>query len=157
MKNKIITALLVVGAVVAAALVMRQRKFTKYWYKIAMKNDAILKLITQWNEMEKGGITTVDKLLKKGYKSVAIYGLGVAGERLVNDLKDSEVDIKYVIDKKAEEKLSFVEIVKPEDVEKVEADVLIVTAICNYDDIKSVIEEKCSCPIISLEDIIYEE
>ena len=159
MKNKIITALLVVGAAVAAALVMRQRMFKgiKYWYKMTMKNEALLKLVAQWTEMENSGVSISDKLEKRGYKNIVVYGLGITGERLLNILKKSDINVKYVVDKRADEKLSFAELVRPEDVKKIEADAVIVTAICDYDDIKVAMAEKCTCPIISLEDIIYED
>ena len=59
-------------------------------------------------------------------------------------MQDSDVDVKYAIDKKADERYSEVDIYLPdEELEKV--DVIIVTAITFMDEIEKMLSEKVEC------------
>ena len=50
---------------------------------------------------------------------------------------------------------SVIDIVSPED-DLETVDVIVVTAITFYEEVKEQLSEKLDCPIISLEDILYE-
>ena len=158
MKNKIIAIVLGIVACAATAVLMRQQmmKGIKYWYKLTMKNELLFRLSAQWAEMENEGKKISDRILQRGYKNVAIYGYGTLGEHLYNVLNKSEVCVKCVIDQKADEKMNLIEVCRPDEIHQ-DFDAMIVTAIGNYDEIKEEMETKVSCPIISLEDLVYEE
>ena len=81
--------------------------------------------------------------------------MSYAGERLLEELKDSKIDVKYGIDKNADGIYSDIELVTMED--KLETvDAIVVTPIFFFDQIEEELSKKISCPIISLEDILYE-
>ena len=158
MKKKVIAAIFWIVATVGAILCVRQKmlKDVKTWHRLAVKNDALLKVSACWAEKESKGESLAEKLQNKGYKNVAIYGYGVLGERVCNALKDTKVCVECVVDKGADEKIGNVLIVKPEDICQ-QFDVLIVTAIKDFDAIKEEMETKVSCPVVSFEDLIYED
>lgn len=88
-----------------------------------------------------------------GYKSIAIYGMSYLGERLMDELKDSGIEVRYAIDRNAENIYAGVEVKKPED-DLEEVDAVIVTAVFFFDEIEEQLEKILDCPIISLEDIV---
>ena len=77
------------------------------------------------------------------------------GETLVDELKNSNITVLYGIDQKADSIYADVDIVFIED-ELQEVDAIVVTAITFFDEIEEKLSEKMDCPIISLEDILYE-
>ena len=77
------------------------------------------------------------------------------GERLYDELRDSEVEVKYIIDKNADAIYADIDVLTPED-ELEEVDAIVVTAIHYFDEIEEMLEQKVDCPILSLEDIVYE-
>ena len=112
-------------------------------------------LLIEWLRIKQEGKSLVSFFLKNDYKAVAIYGMKELGERLYDELKDSEIEVKYVIDKNADAIYADVEVVDPEDsLENVDA--IVVTAIHYFDEISEMLKEKVDYPVISLEDAIYE-
>lgn len=111
--------------------------------------------LDQWLQIRQEGKTLVEYFQKNEYKTVAVYGMKELGERLCDELKDSEVTVKYAIDKNADAIYSDVDVVTPDD-ELAPVDVIVVTAITFFDEIEEMLSEKVDCPIISLEDILYE-
>lgn len=77
------------------------------------------------------------------------------GVTLFDELKDTGIIVAYGIDKNADSLCADIDIVSiEEDLDKV--DVIVVTAITFYDEIEKKLSKKVNCPIISLEDILYE-
>lgn len=140
------------GAFLAKEKVDKERDRQK---QLADKHLALFVMMCDWMRTKQEGKSLADYLEEKGYKSVAIYGLSYAGERLLDELRDNGIEVKYAVDKRADPVYFDTEICRPEeDLEEVDA--MIVTAITFYDEIKTTLEEKLQCPILSLEDIIQE-
>ena len=78
---------------------------------------------------------------KNGYKKYCNLWMSYVGEALLNELVDSEVNVKYAIDKKADEMYSDIELLSPDDKLK-EVDAVIVTAITFYEEIEEMLAEK---------------
>lgn len=122
--------------------------------KTSDKHLALFFLMNQWVKLkqEKKMISTY--FLEHGYKRVAVYGMSYVGKTLIDELKDSEVEIVCGIDRR-EGIYSELQVVSADEFcEKV--DVVVVTAITFFDEIRQKIAEKTACPVISLEDILYE-
>lgn len=119
------------------------------------KMDSYYFLFNQWLIVRQEGKTLAEYFEKNNYKTIAIYGMKEFGERLYDELKDSGITVKYIIDKNAEAIYADVDIVTPEDtLEPVDA--IIVTAVYYFDEIEEMLYEKTDCPVISLEDVLYE-
>lgn len=145
-----------VGAV-AAGIAVRKKSLKKIngANKVRAKVHELYMALDQWLQIRQEGKTLVEYFQKNEYKTVAVYGMKELGERLCDELKDSEVTVKYAIDKNADAIYSDVDVVTPDD-ELAPVDVIVVTAITFFDEIEEMLSEKVDCPIISLEDILYE-
>ena len=119
------------------------------------KHFGLFLLMNQWVKIKQEGKSLAHYLEKQGYKKVAVYGMSYAGETLVDELKDSCIQVTYAIDKNAGTVYENVNIVSPEEgLENVDA--IIVTAITFYEEVKENLTKKISVPILSLEDLLYE-
>lgn len=119
------------------------------------KHEALFMLMNQWVKVKQAGKGIAGYLEHKDYKKIAIYGMGYAGETLVRELYNSNIQIEYGIDREADNINAEFKVVKP-DAQLEKADVLIVTSITFFDEIVTDLCGKIDCPIISLEDILYE-
>lgn len=157
MKKGTLTGLsLLLGASTGAVAVgLNQKKKNETTDDLLKKMGEFYKLLLKWLEIEQKGHSIRSYFTDNGYKKIAIYGMKELGERLLDELKDSEVEVKYIIDKKAETMYADVDIVTPdEDLEEVDA--IVVTAIHYMDEIEEMLEQKVDYPILSLTEIIDE-
>ena len=142
-------------AVGAGVVTYKKIKRQESDFKVIKKNEAILKMFNQWLILKQEGKTIEKYFAENGFRRIAVYGMSYAGERLIDDLKGTEVEVAYGIDRNADRIFSEVEIVNVEDTLQ-PVDAVVVTAIYNFDEIEEKLSELMDCPIISLEDIIYE-
>lgn len=112
-------------------------------------------MMNQWVKVKQGGKNLSEYFEKNGYKKIAIYGMNYAGETLLEELKGTKTEVAYGIDKNAEHIFSDVSMFSVED-DLEEVDAVVVTAITFFDEIEEKLSEKMDCPILSLEDILYE-
>ena len=119
------------------------------------KHLALFLMMNQWVAVKQEGKNLADYFEEQGYKSIAIYGMSYAGERLLEELKGSDIRVKYGIDKNAGNIFLDVNMVTMED-ELKPVDAIVVTPIFFFDDIEEELSQKIDCPIISLEDVLYE-
>lgn len=144
------------GAAVGAGATGRtMEKKARKAQNMSDKHLALFLMMDQWVKVKQDGKNLADYFEKQNYKTIAIYGMSYAGERLCEELKNSNITIKYAIDKNAASLYSEVEILSPEDTLE-EVDAIIVTPIFFMDEIEEMLSKKVDCPIISLEDILYE-
>lgn len=109
----------------------------------------------QWLQIRQEGKTLVEYFTRNDYKTVAVYGMKELGERLCDELRGSDITVSYAIDQNADAIYADVDVVMPDD-ELAPVDVIVVTAITYFDEIEEKLCEKVDCPIVSLEDILYE-
>lgn len=112
-------------------------------------------MMNEWVKIKQEGKSLIDYMRQNGYKEIAVYGMSYVGERLLNEFKNSEIDIKYVIDKNIDKGI-FNRNIKTLNDKLENVDAIIVTAVSFMDEINNELKGKVLCPIISLEDIIYE-
>lgn len=58
------------------------------------------RIFSKWLWIKERGVSFEEYFKKKHIKSIAIYGLGSLGKHFYQELKDSSIEIKYVIDKR---------------------------------------------------------
>lgn len=110
-------------------------------------------LLLMWLQDYQDGRRLVEYFHKNGLKTVAIYGFGDLGAALASELENTDIDVKYVIDQAANFVYTELKVYKPED-SLPEVDVIVVTAIHYFTEIKSEMEKRVRCPIVSLETVI---
>lgn len=119
------------------------------------KHFTLFKLMGRWVGVKQEGKSLASYFEWQGYRRVAIYGMGYVGETLLMELKGTDVEVVYGIDKNAGEINLGLDIMTADDGLK-EVDAIVVTAITYYEEIEQELSKKVGCPIISLEDILYE-
>ncbi len=120
----------------------------------AKKYQTYFSLMNKWLKINQKEKKIEEYFTKKGYQSVAIYGMGDMGECLINELKKSAIDIKYGIDQNAEAYNSDKFLVLKPDDELPVVDAIIVTPIFYFEDIEYVLHNKVKYSIISLEEVL---
>lgn len=145
-----------------------ERKRIKFLYdEIESKKNSTLQLqydkamdyahlLGRWVDNLNEGIRLSDYIKKYGYKSVSIYGLSDIGRKVIKELTNDGITISYVIDRNQAIFTSDIPLFKPKE-RLPEVDVVIVTPVNQYEDIKQSLIEYISAPIVSLEDIVFGE
>ncbi len=142
----------VTGGIAVAA--NRQKKYTQK-EEFGKKMFEFYNLLIDWLTLKQEGQALTDYFAKNNYKVVAIYGMKELGERLVAELADSKIEVKYVIDKNINGIDCDYEVLTPDAVLP-EVDAIVVTAITFFDEIEKNLSSKVNCPVISLEDVVWE-
>ncbi len=130
-------------------------KETEKAKKMSDKHCALFLMMNQWVKVKQDNKNLASYFEKNNYKKIAIYGMSYAGETLVNELKDSLIEVKYGIDKNPACIYSDMEIFTLDNYLE-EVDAVVVTPIFFFQEIKEQLSQVLDCPIISLEDILYE-
>lgn len=133
----------------------RSSKDRIYDFKKYKKYEIFYNLMDQWKVLEEDGISLEFLLLKQGYRKIAIYGMAKMGMHVYRELKNSSIEVVYGIDRSINGIYEDIEIKNPNG-ELEETDAVLVTAIMDYENIKQDLQGKIKCPIVSLEEILYE-
>ena len=128
---------------------------TKKVQLMSDKHLALFLMMNQWVKVKQEGKSLAVYFETNGFKKIAIYGMSYAGETLVDELKNTGITVAYGIDKRADSLYADLEIVTMED-DLGDVDAIVVTAITFFDEIEEQLLEKIDCPILSLQDILYE-
>lgn len=146
----------VLGAVLGARGVLKATgSETSKAKELAGKHFALFQMMNQWVLVKQEGKNLSSFFEQNGYKKIAIYGMSYAGKTLLEELKDSKISIAYGIDRNAEGIYADIEVFSMEE-ELESVDAVVVTAITYFDEIENELKKKVACPILSLEDILYE-
>lgn len=110
-------------------------------------------LLNKWMIIKQKGISIIDYLMDRNINNVAIYGISYLGERILEELKKSDINVCYLIDRKGNYKCSDLAIYTP-DAKLPEVDAIIVSAIIDFNEINTFLVQRNQTRIISLEAII---
>ena len=158
------TALLLTGAIAGAggSVMMNYQNIFKekddkliQQQRRAGRNAAIIDVMAQWLQLKQEGRSLADYFEKKGYNRIAIYGMHYLGEALYRELKNTNIEVRYAIDKNADRIYADVDVVSPDD-SLDEVDAVVVTSNFYFDAIEEILLDKVDCPILNFEDILYE-
>ena len=159
MKRKMVlsTALgTIIGAVGGSVVIGNNAsKNIEKWRSLSDKHLELFLLMNEWMKMKQEGKHIKEYFEKNEYKSIAIYGLSHIGERLLKELQDCGLEVKYAIDRNADSVYTDIDIYSPDE-KLPEVDVIIVTAVYFFDEIHNNLVDKVACPIVSFEDVLYE-
>lgn len=112
-------------------------------------------IYSQWLSLKQAGYSMEQYLLNNGIKTIAIYGYAEFGTHVINELKDSTIQIKCIIDKQEKYPYSGINVVMPERFTQ-KVDLIIVTALAHYKEIYEDMSSRTDCKICSLENILEE-
>lgn len=119
------------------------------------KFESYLNLLDDWMTLREDGVKLAGILEKKSIFNVAIYGFGILGRHFLNEVKDSNVKVEYIVDQQRDKLHVDIPVYLPtEQLPKVDA--IIISATFFYREIAELLKEKEIKNIISLESIIKE-
>lgn len=110
-------------------------------------------MLNMWLEMKQKGKSIVTYLKQKGINRIAIYGMKELGERLYEEVKNTEIEVVCIIDKTPNLVIGDFMVISPEE-EIPQVDAIIVTADYYFQEIEELFKSKVSCPIYSLNGVL---
>lgn len=123
---------------------MKVDKYEMYYY-----------LMERWLTLYEQGRNIAQLLSNRNISTIALYGMGQIGKHVARELKNSSITVLYAIDRVNTGMCDDVPVKKAEDILP-RVDAVIVTAIYSFEEIEETLRERFDCPIISLEEILYE-
>lgn len=109
-------------------------------------------ILNNWMKLKESGGSLEQRLSEKNIESVAIYGMGDIGRHLVKDLENSNIEVKYAIDQSFFA-ISDIDVYEPES-DLPDVDAVIITPVCEYENICKNISKKTKAEILSVADIV---
>lgn len=147
---------IIIGIITGIVMIMRFcEKVLKKEFKRANKNGYIFRKVCKWLRAEQSRQTIDLKLMERQISEVAIYGKGEMGKCLIKELENSNVKIKYLVDKDSNSNEFQYKCYHPEDLLP-EVQAIIVTPIYQFDEIAAELKYSGNVQIISLEELIDE-
>lgn len=153
MKGKGILGFVLGAAVAGTAVAILRGKELDKQKKNATKYLDLFREMNQYLVTKQQGKKIEDFFEKKGIETIAIYGMSHIGQRIIDDLKDSNVKVLYGIDQRADRLTYELDIYHPED-ELPEVDAIVVTAY-DFDEIAEQLVSKTEGEILDFDDIIF--
>ena len=118
----------------------------KYW----------VRLYDIWMLLKQSSVSIEEYLLNQNITNIAIYGASFLGIRLYYELKNSKVRVKYLLDKNPAIYRKDIEVKNPKANSYEDVDIVIVTALYTYDEIKVLLMEKGCKQVKAFDEILYE-
>lgn len=135
--------------------IKKMRDYVVKYKSEAEKYFSLFLILNQWFELKQMGKQTEKFFMDRSIKKIAIYGMAQMGETLYRELEDTGIEVSYGIDKNAGSLyVHYCKVLKPTD-ELPDVDAVIVTPLACFKEIKKDLERKLSCPIFSIEDVLY--
>lgn len=122
----------------------------------ADKFKSYYNMLNQWLILKQEEKSLAQYFENAGYHTIAIYGMGEMGNRLYEELKDTNIEVKYAIDKNVNSTYLDLEVFDVEDDDFAAVDAIVVTAVFAFDEIESTLKEKVDITIVSLEDVVFQ-
>ena len=136
-----------------AKLLVYQRLETEKWRAHVNRKNSFYQLMRNWMQLNLNGGSIEEQLMKLGCFSVAIYGVGNHGRMLYEDLRDTQISVKYFIDKQKKEGLGEVPVYSLEE-ELPDADAVIITPYLEFASIQQVLQDKIRSRMIPLNALV---
>ncbi len=118
------------------------------------KFELYFELLDSWLYLKENNISLEKYFVQNSIHSVAIYGAGKVAKHLIAELRNSSIDIKYLIDNKVKELLD-IPIYSLKEVWP-DVDCIVITASFDYENIKEKISSKTDISLILIDDVLYE-
>lgn len=123
--------------------------------KEVSKAQQYLNMMNQWFILNQRQMSIEKYLKSKNFYVIAIYGAGLYGRHVMRDLEKTDIKVLYAIDQKKIPPFEGIEIMQLEN-NMPKVDVIINSVILDHKAIEQQLKKYYQCPILSLEDIIFE-
>lgn len=141
----------VVGVVVSAHYSKRMKTEIKKSEKFAINYEGL----REWLALKQAGKGLSDYFEMHGITHIAIYAMGDYGYLLHDELRNSNIEVDYVIDRNPLGVGCDVDIYSPNDILP-DTQMVIITVPEDCVEIKQSLNKKLKCPVVSIWEAIYE-
>lgn len=111
------------------------------------KNTKYYNLFYNWFKVNQSGQSIANYLEKINCKKIGIYGMGKVGEILLNEIENSSLEVSCILEES---------LLKGSNDNAEKSDIIIVTPIFDYDNIKKKLKLFTKTRVISIEDLIVD-
>lgn len=112
-------------------------------------------ILDKWMCLKEEGKSVEPYFIRRGYKKIAIYGMGKMGKHLMAELENSSIEVVYGIDRRAEFLYTGIPILDfAEEWQSVDA--IVITVTIDYENISKQLQKKINCPAVNLRDVIFD-
>lgn len=146
---------LIVGAAGAVLTKQKDKKIIRQKEARIDKFYDYFQLTNRWLKLRNQGKSLSTFFMNQKCSSIAIYGIGEMGSRLYEELHAAGMKVSYVIDQKSACAYPLLPVYEMEE-ELPYADVIVVTPLFAYQEVKEQLMRRYDYPVISLSEVIYE-
>lgn len=132
-----------------------QQKCIDRWKEEASKQRAMFLVMNQWTNVKQANRNLEEYFLKNELRKIAIYGMGLMGQQLIKELKDSSIETAYGIDRNSDGIVSGIKVVTMDE-ELADVDAVVVTVLKEFDEIRDALTKKLNCSVVAIGDILNE-
>lgn len=135
---------------------VRQRSLAEFHQEVNARNDMYIsyyRLLEKWMVVREQGRSARTYFEANGLRKIIIYGLGKMAGHLLEDLKQSDIEIVCAIDKGAVNKNAGFPVISDEN-DIPEADCIVITPVYDAAAICQTLRDKTMIPLVSLTDVI---
>ena len=111
------------------------------------------RVLVQWMKLKQHDISIIKYFRDRNVSTVAVYGMKELGQLLCDELKGSEVEVKYAIDKNADHFFSDIDLRKPDD-DLEQVDMVVVTVLTKNKEIIENLKKKMNCPVVTIVSVV---
>lgn len=129
----------------------------------AYKYRHYMQMLDAWMMAKKYGKPLDEYLLERGIRRVVIYGMTAFGIRLYHELKDTEIEVLYALDRNPKHKYPGLRVYRwgdkndaPTKEDKNSPDAVIVAAFMFYNTIAPELEQAGYRNVLSLDTVLYD-
>lgn len=115
-----------------------------------LRLDYNVRTLCMWLRLKQRGVKLDAYFAEHNFCTVGIYGMGYLGKLLLDELENSSLKIKFLIDRNQTQETKY-SIYAPEDVLPA-ADVIVVSVLHQFDHIR--MHMKCASRVVSLEEVV---
>ncbi len=156
--KKTLKALFVIAIIINTICIYELRRVNRLFRNAEIernKYNLLFQLMNEWVNIKQEKKNLAVFFNENGFKRIAIYGMNHVGKTLLKELEDTDIEVVYGIDRNANGIICDIPIKTLND-NLIDVDAIVVTPITYYDEIERQLRGSISCPIISLDDIVFD-
>ncbi len=129
-----------------------QKKEISYYQNKVIRYEGYWKILDKWLLLKEKNKSIADLLEMRNIHTIILYGVGMLGKHVINDLYGSKIEIICAMDKSnLDGEFAFPVIGIDDDIPQ--ADAILITPVYDFSNIKELLEKKGQSSIISLDDL----
>ena len=120
------------------------------------RSRRVYRCLERWMTLREEKKNLEEYLRQLGIKKIAIYGAGILGQHLVEELKGSSIAVSYFIDRDSAKQIAGYRTISPYG-ELEEVDAIIITVVGEFGNVCDALKDKTDARLMGIEEMIYEQ